>query len=66
MVNIAFFSDVHFKPKVEYPSVHLLNFVFEEHREMMKTIKDLHEKRTENEQRKIEIMSELVEAMKNQ
>lgn len=37
-----------------------------EHKEMMKTLKDQHEKKMENEQRKIEIMSQLVEAMKNQ
>ena len=44
----------------------ILDDMRKEHREMMKTIKDQHEKRMENEQRKIEIMSQLVEAMKNQ
>lgn len=56
------------KKKKNQPNeiVLILDDMRKEHKEMMKTLKDQHEKKMENEQRKIEIMSQLVEAMKNQ
>ncbi|XP_062599738.1 uncharacterized protein LOC134261314, partial [Saccostrea cucullata] len=44
----------------------ILDDMRNENKEMIKTLKDQHEKRMENEAKKIEIMSQLVEVMKKQ
>lgn len=46
--------------------IEILDDMRKENKEMMKKINDQHERRGQNEERKIEVMTQLVKAMKKQ
>ncbi|XP_061183308.1 uncharacterized protein LOC133202924 [Saccostrea echinata] len=52
------------KSKQASEIVEILDDMRKEHKEMMKTLKEQHQKKMENEEKKLEIMAQLVEAMK--
>lgn len=54
------------KQRQSNDKIEILDDMSKENKEMIKMIKDQHERRMQNEEREIEVMTQLVEAIKKQ